>query len=79
MWNVKIDPIRKLQIKICLFGDFMSKYVFFEIFQILIWYSYKKADTTYYLHLHLTYTTSPSLESKKRFKFMILYLQSAFT
>ena len=42
MWNVKIDPMRELQGKICLFGNFMFKNLFFEVFQIFIWDSYKK-------------------------------------
>ena len=35
MWNIKIGRIRAIQRKICLFGNFMSKHLFFETFQIL--------------------------------------------
>ena len=37
MWNIKIDHVIELQKKICPFGDFTSKNLFFETFQMFIW------------------------------------------
>ena len=34
MWNIKIDRIIELQRKICLFGNFMYKNLFFTFFKL---------------------------------------------